>query len=258
MTDSHRPRHSLDDDNFDEAFAFDDDPAREEHATAAASATADEGAGLPYRGLAMILTAVAVLLIGWGLFTTFGGGEKDTDTEAASQTSAQQAQQSQPGSSPAAGASAGAGAPGAAGASGQPSPSAPAPSPSAKPSEPQQGGQQAAPGVVDRANQQITVLNNSPIQGLASGTANKLRGNQWAKTSYGNLPDSQGAFPKSVVLYPAGDAAAQAAAEAAAADLGLRAQTRNPEIDRALSGAKMLQGDGPAAVVVVTTNDMPR
>lgn len=248
MTDSNRPRHALDDDSFDEAFAFDDtDDAPEnydDHDPAAAGAPSSK---VPMRGLGMILLAVGIVLVGWGAFSFAGGDDESTEQNAASTESvteqAQQPSQTQQSA-------------------------APSQSPEKNPSE-TQGQEPAAPeaGVgnegaderqVNKADQQVTVLNNSPIQGLAGDTAKTLRDKQWGKTSFGNLPDTEGAFPKSVVLYPGNDANARAAAEQVAADLGIEVQARTPEIDGRLAAADMLEGEGPAAVVVVTTNDMPR
>nr|WP_228073481.1 LytR C-terminal domain-containing protein [Corynebacterium sp. ED61] len=195
----------------------------------------------------MILLAVGIVLVGWGAFSLAGGDDESTEQNAASTESvteqAQQPSQTQQSA-------------------------APSQSPEKNPSE-TQGQEPAAPeaGVgnegaderqVNKADQQVTVLNNSPIQGLAGDTAKTLRDKQWGKTSFGNLPDTEGAFPKSVVLYPGNDANARAAAEQVAADLGIEVQARTPEIDGRLAAADMLEGEGPAAVVVVTTNDMPR
>ncbi|RRQ19202.1 hypothetical protein CXF33_03555, partial [Corynebacterium bovis] len=109
---------------------------------------------------------------------------------------------------------------------------------------------------VDRGRTVVTVLNNSPVQGLASDTAAKLKQDRWSRTGYGNLPDEAGAFPESVVLYPGGNAEAKAAAEAIAADLHITARQRDAGIDRQLAGAAMLDGPGPSNVVVVTTRDL--
>ena len=122
-----------------------------------------------------------------------------------------------------------------------------------------QAGQAAQSGgdvEVDRGRTVVTVLNNSPVQGLASDTAAKLKQDRWSRTGYGNLPDEAGAFPESVVLYPGGNAEAKAAAEAIAADLHITARQRDAGIDRQLAGAAMLDGPGPSNVVVVTTRDL--
>lgn len=274
MTDSNRPRHSLDDDSFDEAFAFDDTTDADHYgdydddfneaeyqATGGAGSTraagnGNNGGGVPIRGLAMILLAVAIVLIGWGAFSFLSGGDDSNDQ--ASDNNAQTSQEQSAGgqtqqSAPSGDAQqSGAAAPSSDAAAGEQSEAAGA----GVGNEGQQGA--TAEGQVNKADQQVTVLNNSPISGLAGDTAKGLRDKQWGKTSFGNLPDTTGAFPNSVVLYPQDDANARAAAEQLASDLGIRAETRNAEIDKQLASAKMLEGQGPAAVVVITTNDMPR
>lgn len=212
------------------------------------------GSGLPLRGLAMILLAVGVLLVAWGLYTFLGNDDASEDTAAPATSQSQEAQPTPQQNQPAPSSPAASGAP-------SQSPSAPAPAPSSAPASsaapaPATDGAGAAP--VNREQTPVTVLNNSAVQGLAGDTASRLRGQQWSQTGYGNLPGSQYTFPRSVVLYPRGDANARAAAEAVGRDLGLPAQERTEDMDRSLAGAQMLQGPAPAAVVVVTTGDMPR
>lgn len=271
MTDTPRPRHSLSNDSFDEAFAIGDSTAgqgaqadrsagaagRASGSALAASAAANPqqrtpSSAAPLRGLAMILLAVALVLIGWGAYSIFGSEDKDAGNTAAPSTSqdAQQNNSAEPGTR--------SGNPSPAQQPGQPTPNQPNPagnqnSPGATPAAPQ-----PAPGQVDRAQQQVTVLNNSAIQGLAGQTATTLRNQNWKRVGLGNLPDSQGVFPRSVVLYPASDANARASAEQIAADLGISAQARTPEVDSILSNAQMLEGAGPQSVVIVATNDLPR
>lgn len=237
MTESNRPRHALDD------------------------SADDENLGLPLRGLAMILLAVAVLLIGWGVFSM-----TSKDSEESPQAS--QSQQSQPSQQ---------GQPDQKGQQGQQVPakqdaSATSPSESDKPKpEDEQGSREnasaadrgegeaaGAEGSVNKENTYVAVLNNSPIAGLAGDVANKMRDQQWNKTGVGNLPDESGTFPKSVVLYPKGNDAERQLAEQLASDLGIEARERDEATDRSLEGVKMLEGERPAGVVVVTTNDMPR
>ncbi|MBB3115484.1 LytR C-terminal domain-containing protein [Corynebacterium bovis] len=279
MTSSHRPRHSLDD---DDDFLLGDDPAAVP-AGAAASPDPDapeaERSGPPLRGLAMILTAVAVLLIAWGAYSFFSGrGDDGADgSDAAAASSPQQpgrgaAGASAPAAAPTEGAdpaapaapSAPAQQPGQSGAAQQPG-QAQQSQQSGRDGAAQQSGQAGQSGQsaqsggdveVDRGRTVVTVLNNSPVQGLASDTAAKLKQDRWSRTGYGNLPDEAGAFPESVVLYPGGNAEAKAAAEAIAADLHITARQRDAGIDRQLAGAAMLDGPGPSNVVVVTTRDL--
>lgn len=249
MTESHRPRHSLDDDyndgyengyenGYDEAFTF-DEPAGDRRPQA------EEPKGLPLRGLAMILLAVAIILIGWGGYSLMSGD----DDSGSDSTTAQEA--GTPGNSPA---------PGTADQSTAAAPQDPNANQEGQtqPAPQDQAGNAGAQGGVDKKNAYITVLNNSRVQGLAGDVAGKLGRDQWQKTGVGNLPDQSGTFPTSVVLYPRGDAQAKANAEAVARDLGLKAEERTPEVDQAIAGARMLEGPPPAGVIVVTTNDMPR
>lgn len=319
MTESNRPRHSLDDDGYDEAFAFEDDQEyaddfrdsdydsefgssaaagahhesydaeydayddsyddgyddgygyvdeRDDERAAAAGAAgagaagSDGGSGgLPLRGLAMILLAVAVLLIAWGGFTFFGGGSGDDNSGA----NTAQEQTANEGTSN--GANNG-------GDANQPAPEGQQPaegnqpgvegnqgdqnsSEAAKPSEENKDENQGE-GTVDKAETQVTILNNSPVQGLASQTADKLNAAEWRKTNYGNLPDTSGAFSESVVLYPANDKNAKAAAEEIAKELGIKAEARNADTDGRLGAADIFDGSEPGKIIVVTTNDMAR
>lgn len=238
MTEPNRPRHALEDD------------------------TDNENLGLPLRGLAMILIAVAVLLIGWGVFSL---SDKDSEeTERASQTQQTQGQQGQQGEQ----AKQDEKAP----ASEGEDPKRPDAEDAEKPKledereNPEgdradgrpEGDAAAAEGGVKKEDTYVAVLNNSPIAGLAGDVANKMRDQQWNKTGVGNLPDESGVFPTSVVLYPKGNDAERQLAEQLAKDLGIEARERDEATDRAIEGVEMLEGERPAGVVVVTTNDMPR
>lgn len=210
----------------------------------------------------MILIAVAVLLIGWGVFSL-----SDKDSEETEQASQTQQTQGQPGQQ---------------GEQAKQDEKAPAPEgedpkrPDAEDAEkpkpederenPEgdradgrpEGGAAAAEGGVKKEDTYVAVLNNSPIAGLAGDVANKMRDQQWNKTGVGNLPDESGVFPTSVVLYPKGNDAERQLAEQLAKDLGIEARERDEATDRAIDGVEMLEGERPAGVVVVTTNDMPR
>ena len=231
MTEPNRPRHALDDD------------------------TDNENLGLPLRGLAMILIAVAVLLIGWGVFSLTG---KDSDESSqASQTQQAQQPQGQQGQQPSAS---------------NEQDKRPATDDAERPKPEdgrdtpegdradagREGDAAAAEGGVKKEDTYVAVLNNSPIAGLAGDVANKMRDQQWNKTGVGNLPDESGVFPTSVVLYSKGNDAERQLAEQLAKDLGIQARERDEATDRAIEGVEMLEGERPAGVVVVTTNDMPR
>lgn len=251
MTDSNRPRHSLDDNytsGYDEAFALDEADELDRPVTTAETADTQ---GLPLRGLAMILLAVAVILIGWGGYSLLAG-DGDTDpagnaADTAATETQNPAEEPEDADRPTPGDTA-AGEEEAS-ADNVDDPHAPAPG---------QGQGAGVQGGVDKNNEYIAVLNNSPIQGLAGDVAGKLHDQQWKETGIGNLPDQAGTFAESVVLYPKGDVAAQAAAETAAAELGIKTRERTADIDRVLKGANMVGNPAPEKVVVVTTNNMPR
>lgn len=187
-----------------------------------------EKSGPPLRGLAMILTAVALVLILWGAFSLFG--DDDGDDAAA------------------------------------PVATAPAPAPDAavSPAEtaaPEAPATQAPEGtpaapdavVVDRAATRVTVLNNSN-EPIAESTADRLRGAQWSDTGYGNLEGRiEGISEESRVYYPEGNVQAQAAAEEVARDLGLEAVPGNADYYNQFGAASLREGGRADGVVVVLT-----
>ena len=259
MTDSNRPRHLIDNsaDDFPENHGVDEEfipPARpestggQELAGASAALSQEQAAqapGLPLRGFAMILIAVAVLLIIWGAFSLMGDKDEVAGGEGGVVNSQEQPQKQQPANPPAA-------------------PSSPAEEPAdkladksaEKPDDKPAEKPDDKPAEVVRGETHVTVLNNSPIQGLAGTTADQLKGEQWQATSVGNLPDSAYTFRESAVFYPAGDPTAKAAAEQIARQLGITAQERTGAIDEAMRGAQMLDGPAPGGIIVVTTNDL--
>ncbi|WP_296212275.1 LytR C-terminal domain-containing protein [uncultured Corynebacterium sp.] len=241
MTETNRPRHALDDD------------------------TDNENIGLPLRGLAMILIAVAVLLIGWGVFS-LTSKDSDESPQAAQTQQGQQAGQDKQGQQTSAPEGDGAPHPGADDST-QPQPEGEGENreedregtrENANADNQRDGAAAGAQGGVSKEETYVAVLNNSPIAGLAGDVANKMRDQQWNKTGVGNLPDESGVFPNSVVLYPKGNDAERKLAEQLARDLGIEARERDEATDRTLEGVEMLEGERPAGVVVVTTNDMPR
>ena len=113
-----------------------------------------------------------------------------------------------------------------------------------------------AEGSVDKSKIQVTVLNNSRIQGLAEKVTKHLSADHWSNTSFGNLPgDGGAAFPDSVVLYD-DNVESKAAATEVATTLGLKAQPKTDQTNQQLTNAKMLSGQHPGSVIVVTTADM--
>lgn len=237
--------------------------------------------GLPVRGLAMILLAAAVLLISWGAYSLLNKDSDSNNSETAAATSApapsgnadapapapqpgqpgQPAQQGQPAPQNAPGEGQN---PAPANPAAPASPAAPAPAAPGVPSvAPQQGQANPAPAPapaapINRANERVLVLNNSAVSGLAADVAGRVRATEFNLTSIGNLPGQAGVFPQSVVLYPKGDVARRAAAEDLARNLGIAARERTAATDNALAGARLVEGPGQAAIVVVTANDMPR
>lgn len=79
-----------------------------------------------------------------------------------------------------------------------------------------EGAENAAPVVP------VNILNNSLVSGLAAQVSDQVREAGFEIGNVGNYSESN--FPSSVVLYPAGDAAAQAEAERIAQVLAIPAE----------------------------------
>ncbi len=224
-------------------------------ATAAGAGAAGKSQGVPIRGLAMVLIAVAVLFMVWGAFSLLGDDDKSGEKVASEsgvqkngdEKGAEQGKKptSEPKKAPAK----------APAKEDKKTEKAPAEEPAKAPEE-QPAPPAAAPAEVDRNATHVTVLNNSPIKGLAGKTATTLRDGQWDASSVGNLPDTERVFNKSAVYYPAGDATSQAAAEEIAGELGIGAEQRDGDIDKSIKAANMLEGPDAGEIVVITTNDM--
>lgn len=224
-------------------------------------AEARSGQGLPLRGLAMVLIAVAIALIAWGAVSFVNGndsedgnvqaGQEGEDTSNLSPAEhARLAKEKENAERRAAREKA------ASDAKAEEEKKAEAERKAAEDAENAEN-----PGELSdkyREATHVTVLNNSPIEGLAGRTADGLRGEKWDAKSIGNLPDSAYVFRESVVLYPAGDAKAKAAAEQIAKEHGLETRERNREIDDSLRDVQLLDGPPPGAVIVVTVDDMHR
>lgn len=224
-------------------------------------AEARSGQGLPLRGLAMVLIAVAIALIAWGAVSFVNGGDSEDGNVQAGQEGedtsnlspaeqARLAKEKENAERQAARDKA------ANDAKAEAEKKAEAERKAAEEAENAENRGELSDK--DREATHVTVLNNSPIEGLAGRTADGLRGEKWDAKSIGNLPDSAYVFRESVVLYPAGDAKAKAAAEQIAKEHGLEARERNREIDDSLRDVQLLDGPPPGAVIVVTVNDMPR
>lgn len=190
--------------------------------------TPPQPSGLPLRGIAMIIIAVAVLLLAWGVYSMTNSGTNTAQEEVTvAETSANK---------PAAHASAAPAAPATPATSAANSPAATA---SAAPSQP------AAPAATSGATPKVFALNNSTVQGLANRVAEDLKSKGFADVESGNFPDE--VLPKSVAFFTPGNADEEAAARKIADQLKITAQ---PRID-ALK-------DKPAGVILVIAEDLNR
>lgn len=179
-------------------------------------------AGLPLRGLAMILIAVAVMLGLWGLYSlTRGGEENSSAADGETTATAPQVSQSQSG-----------------GSSAVPAP-APAPSSDGAPAPassegvtppggvlnadgsvtPPAGGNGSAPAAGET---KVNVVNNSTEGGLAERIYNDLRADGTQVGEHGNLPGEQVTLTETTVFYREGDAASEAAARELAEEIGTK------------------------------------
>lgn len=226
--------------------------------------------GAPLRGLAMILTAVAVILIAWGVYSFVGGDSgdgNDSDTVASQDDGDEGDTQNGDGAEGADGDGAagagdadgadgvegadGDGAEGADGADGDTGGNADGADGAAG-----QDGADGAPAEVDRAGTAVTVLNNSGDP-VAQSAADRLRDEQWSDVGYGNLQGRvTGISEESRVYYPEGNAAAQAAAEELGSDLGIPASAGNPDYYDRFGEADVRNGPRADNVVVVLTGPL--
>ena len=246
------------DEPYDGAYEEDYDGEPKGRRKAAAAGGPAEG-GLPKRGLAMILIAVAALLALWGIWkmTQDGNDGGDGDGEAAAPTSSTVV-----GTSQAAPAGDGAGSPAAPAPAGDPNaqntatvtdtvraqdPNAQDPNaqrPEGAEGQGENGQPAPAPAPagapagagLDNASAQVYVYNNSGTTDLASRTADQLKGqynvaNNSADAAVMNMPEQvYGVFPETYVFFdPAVPGAEQVAAD----------------IARRVGGAARVKGDLP-------------
>lgn len=208
--------------------------------------------GLPLRGLAMVLLAVAVLLGAWGIYSIRNSDEEQTLPGNTTDPAPASASQNSPAAPPV-----------------QPNPAATAsadpaqqdlasPQPAAQPNPadapgdaPEQPAPAAQPVPVEEAKKTVVVhvLNNSTIQGLANRTSDTLKNTGWRMGEVGNYPDSN--LPATVVYYAPGLPAEEAAARAVAEQLGATAEPHDMRDLGELS-------DNAVGVVVVVTEDQNR
>lgn len=210
---AHR-RHDDDDALYDDAQIDDAAYADAEYADDAAAtggSTAVAAGGVPKRGLAMILIAVAALLLLWGIYAMTQNGntgrevatstsESATATAATAATATVATDTATPGA--------------AAPAEGQQADGADAPAPAPAPA----GGEE-----LTAANAQVFVFNNSAVPNAATDTANQLDAqyaiaNASPDAATMNMPEQQyGVFPETTVFFdPQVAGAEQVAADIAA------------------------------------------
>ncbi|MGP6174678.1 LytR C-terminal domain-containing protein [Corynebacterium sp. A21] len=204
--------------------------------------------GLPLRGLAMVLIAVAVLLGLWGLYSLTQDGEDPTQT--AESTNSAPANTAD--GTPAEPGSAGAGAP-----ADNPDPAVPADpdapvssddaadadrdpageedgaaasTGTASPADPAAGG-----GAPAAAPAKLNVLNNSTVPELAASVSEKLGGEGYQLGEVGNFSDE--IFPETTVFFQGGNSEAEAKARELASRLGGVAREHVDSLPEGTDGA---------------------
>lgn len=282
MTDQNGPRHGDDsvydpnpDTAYDDDYAI--DPAMGAAAaggTAGAASGSAAGAdgpdgdngtgGPPLRGLAMVLTAVAVVLIAWGVYSFVGGDGDDTEDTAqdattgqgsAAATAPQDSAAPEDDTDAARGDSASPSAGDGDETAGDPTEDGDG-NPDAEAGAGNAGGGEPAAPDIDRGATAVTVLNNSG-EPVAQTTADRLRGERWTNIGYGNLRGRiDGISEESRVYYPEGNAQSQAAAEQVAGDLGIAAAAGNPDYYDRFGEADVRNGPRADGVVVVLTGPL--
>jgi len=189
--------------------------------------------GLPLRGLAMVLIAVAVMLGLWALYSMTSG---DDDSTVASESKQENSTGSTLGAAPEGSTgpdAAGSRAPGAPEASDRPG--APAPASAGEGDKPREeaasgdaderaaaendaaGEENAHSAARDRNDIKVSVLNNSGEVDKAKKEADSLKGGGFKVGYVGNLPGDVLTVPKTTVFFPEGDASAEALAKEVAA-----------------------------------------
>ena len=173
-------------------------------------------AGLPLRGLAMVLIAVAVALGLWALYSfTRGGNPEPTAADAPVAAQSPQAQQPQPGQAQPSDAPANGqpatpaedqGETGTDGTDGAATPGAAAPA-----------GEGDAAALADGAGEgasasqrKVSILNNSTVQGLAADVSKQVTDAGYELGEVGNFADE--ILTETTVFFPAGDEVAEAQA----------------------------------------------
>lgn len=198
-------------DEFRDYEQFDDyhedDPELAAQDAEAAAVPADpEKRQLPLRGLAMILIAVAILLVVWGIFATVSDDGDDTaqTTNAIPETTLVPPHE------------------------GDPQAIDPAdPAQDQDPANPEQEAAQEDEAAADAAAEQqdpdprsyqVDVLNNSMVQGLAADVSSQLEASGWNVAEVGNY--SSGVVPQNTVYFDAQQPGAETAAREIADQIG--------------------------------------
>ncbi|QNE90195.1 LytR C-terminal domain-containing protein [Corynebacterium incognita] len=237
-----------------------DKPNRTSSSGSGAHAVRGSGAagasGLPLRGFALVLLAVAVGFGLWALYSFTQGDKAGNDAINAANNSSEQAQaqdaangsdgapandaagqgddaQGSGADGAASGANGGAKASGGADAAAAP---AEAGAPEAAPGESggaSAGAGSAAAGVAGAdaasvADYKLIVLNNSTVKGLAAKKADEFMDKGYKVTEVGNLADT--ILPETTVFFPEGDSAAESAAKTLASEVSGVARSTADEL----------------------------
>ncbi|WP_156888008.1 LytR C-terminal domain-containing protein [Corynebacterium frankenforstense] len=183
----------------------------------AAGSGAAARSGLPLRGLAMVLIAVAVLLGLWGVYALTSGGDDEASDSAAMSGSAEPgAGQGQAGQKGQAGQN------GANGQNGRGGEDAAGERAGQDAGDKQhkdgeadgrtaegQAGANGAAGHGDAAPAKVNVLNNSTVPDLAARLSDELKGQGTEVGSVGNLPGEVLQVPENTVFFQPGNADAE-------------------------------------------------
>lgn len=223
---------------------------------AAASRTSGGGGGahakkggLPLRGLAMVLIAVAVTLALWGLYAMTSGDDNSTvASDSAHSTSNGPAHSGQEGNGPGAPADGprdkapnplppadeGDAAHPHAGAEGEVNhdPAARGEGSDHARNNARAGGHHAQPAARDRNDIKVSVLNNSGESDKAKNEADVLKASGFKVGYVGNLPGEILTVPKTTVFYPEGDVSAESLAREVAARYQAEVKPMNKDLPK--------------------------
>lgn len=193
--------------------------------------------GAPLRGLAMILTAVAVVLIAWGVFSFVGDDGDDDGSDGDSGTVAGEQD----------------------GTNGSDGSGADSDDANRDGDGGTDGNSDGSGANIDRGETSVTVLNNGPNNGgpIATDAADRLREDNWGNIGVGNLQGRvTGVSEETRVYYPEGNAQAQAAAEQIGRDLGIPVASGNNDYYDRFGEADVRNGPDATNVVIVLTGPL--